>query len=71
MSEKSLWVGRTAPLGPSEGTEWAVTFLFDEPVNNLIFILGATGEVNNQDFVFNSNGGLYQFFLITVVIRPL
>ena len=36
---------------------FTVNFTFDQPVNDLMFVLNATGEVVNENFVFNTNGG--------------
>ena len=45
----SMWVGSTGV--------WSVTLNFNKPVNNLLFVLTATGHNGNENFIFNSNGG--------------
>ena len=52
-----------AAIGPSSAP-WSYKFVFDKPVNNVIYFIGATGAEYNENFIFNGNGG-------TVSITPL
>ncbi|WP_183148133.1 T9SS type A sorting domain-containing protein [Chryseobacterium nematophagum] len=41
-------------------TAWSITFNFDAPVNDLVFIFGAANQ--GENFIFNSNGGPISIF---------
>lgn len=45
----SLWVGVSG--------SFAVDFLFDPPVNDLIIVINATGQPQNENFIFTTDGG--------------
>jgi hypothetical protein len=53
----SLWLGRSS--------SWSLTLTFSKPVNDLVFLLtgaGANGGSENENFIFNSNGGAVSIF---------
>lgn len=58
FSSGSYLVGSGAGENPpNSASAWSITFTFDKPVNNLVILLGATGHTDNENFIFNSNGG--------------
>ncbi|TKB98149.1 beta strand repeat-containing protein [Pedobacter cryotolerans] len=51
----AIAVGGGGGLGSTN--PWSLKFVFDKPVNNLIYYVGATGYGQNENFIFNGNGG--------------
>lgn len=49
VNSDPLWVGQTGV--------WSITFDFNTPVNDLLFVINATGNVTDEDFIFNCNSG--------------
>lgn len=59
-SNNSLYVGRGNPATPLVASPWSITLNFDRPVNDLVFVIVGTGAgnlPNNENFIFNSDGG--------------
>ena len=46
----ALWLGQTGAFG--------VTLDFSLPVNNVIFVINGTGTTIDENFIFNTNGGI-------------
>ncbi|HCM35929.1 DUF11 domain-containing protein [Chryseobacterium sp.] len=57
LSANSLFVGGPGNILPNSTTKWSITLNFNKPVNDLIIVLGATGNLQSENFIFNSNGG--------------
>ncbi|SEQ77782.1 GEVED domain-containing protein [Epilithonimonas lactis] len=54
INSNSLWIGQNLP--------WSLTLNFDKPINNVVLLLGGTGNTANENFIFNSNGGAVSIY---------
>ena len=43
---------------PTPDSNFSLTFNFDKPINNIVIVIGGTGPISTENFVFATNAGL-------------
>ena len=59
-SFETCFPGETIDAGSlflGQSGAYSATFTFSEPVNDIVFLIGATGSGANENFIFTTNGG--------------